>query len=223
MKKPNKNWWILIPAVLGAALILLAIFLPDGGEKPAEPSASSEAVASSEAALSSEIAEPSSGSDPDAPSEKSSDKPSEVTPDEPSEKESDSGETSEKPTEPVELAESYELRASATAVMMLMLQDPTLQVKKILLPAVLTLPEAPGKEGVWLLTSGLDGEKAYHITPLQAQRKEKGSMDISETKLGLAALDPIEVSKLPTGKKEADPAALKEAMQQLSMPTLYEH
>ena len=202
MKKPNKNWWILIPALLGAALILLAIFLPDGGETPADPSASSEAVASSEAASSSEIAEPSSGSEPDAPSEKPSGKPSEAASDKPSEKESGeidppSDVTSEKPTEPVALAESYELRAAATAVMMLTLQDPTVQVKKLLLPTMLTLPEAPGKEGVWLLVSGLDGEKAYHITPLQAQRKEKGTMDLSEAKLGLAALDPIEVRSKP--------------------------
>lgn len=231
MKKPNKNWWILIPALLGAALILLAIFLPDGGKTPADPAdplegaASSGAIVSSEAAVSSEaVSERPSGKPSGIPSGESS----EVTPDEPSDESSDKESggidlPSEEPAKPVELAESYELRAAAAAVMMLTLQDPTMQVKKLLLPAVLTLPDAPGKEGVWLLTSGLDGEKAYHITPLRAQRKEKGSMDLSEAKLGLAALDPVEVSKLPAGKAEADTAALKEAMSQLSMPTLYEH
>ena len=157
-------------------------------EEPAEESSESEEV-SEEAEVSDETGE--------APEESTEESSTESTPESSDESSSESSEES-KPVElPQQVDAEYEKWLASAMIMGISMDYADFEIKGIYVPKATALKDKTESEGVYVVFTSDGTEYAIYSRPIEEERSEEGTTDLSSMTMGFATFDLVELAEVP--------------------------
>lgn len=118
---------------------------------------------------------------------------------------------------------TYEQWLAAGMVMIVPLEYPDFEDLQIYAPGETKLADKQQSAGIYLQFTS-DGEQVIlHVTPLEAERTQQGTRDLSTTQTGFAAIDVVSGEKPDfASMKQLTLESLSEHIQQVMLPAVYQ-
>lgn len=184
-------------------------------EEPAEESSESEEV-SEEAEVRDETSE--------TPEES----PEESTPESSNENSDESSTESSEESKPVELPQQvdaeYEKWLASAMVMGISMDYADFEIKGIYVPKATALNDKTESEGVYVVFTSGGSEYAIYSRPIEEERSEEGTTDLSSMTTGFATFDLVELTEVPAEYAvEYSIDDLQETIAQSMLVSVYYH